>query len=82
MWVTKKDKRIVLIKNDECLKAAATRNKCLKKCTGKYVAIQDADDISVYNRIELQVNELETHPDFDFVSSAAFIFTTNEKWKK
>lgn len=36
-------------------------NLALEKANGKYVAIQDGDDISLYNRFEIQTKVLENH---------------------
>lgn len=41
----------------------------LEKCRGAYVAINDADDYSVPERIQKQVDFLETHPEYGLVGS-------------
>jgi glycosyltransferase involved in cell wall biosynthesis len=38
-------------------------NRALKLSQGKYIARQDADDISEPNRLEVQVTYLEFHPE-------------------
>lgn len=63
-----KDK-IKLIKNDKNITLAPTLNKCLKLCTGKYIARQDGDDISIADRIEKQVRFLEENQQYDLVST-------------
>lgn len=48
------DKRLRTITNAQNLGIVKTRNLLLKEAKGKYIAIQDADDISMYNRLEEQ----------------------------
>lgn len=66
--------KIVLLKNEKNMKLPATLNKCLKYVTGDYVARMDADDISKPNRFEKQVEFLQTHPEYDLVSTGIEIF--------
>ncbi len=58
----KKDKRISAFQNKRNLYIAENRNKLLKYANGRYVAWQDADDISLPDRIEKQVAFLEKNP--------------------
>ena len=44
-------------------------NKGVALARGKYIARQDADDISLLTRLEMQVDFLETHSDFGLVGS-------------
>lgn len=44
-------------------------NYGLSKCSGTYVAINDADDLSMADRIRLQVDFMEQHPDYGLVGS-------------
>ena len=39
------------------------RNRAIKEARGKYIAIQDADDISFQHRLEKEVDYLEEHDD-------------------
>ena len=55
------DKRIVVIKHEENKKIVRTLNELVGKCKGKYIARMDADDISLPNRLERQVDFLENH---------------------
>ncbi len=59
------------------------RTKCLnyglKKCRGKYIAIQDSDDVSKKNRILSQVNYLESNSEVGLVGSN--ISLINQKGK-
>lgn len=42
---------------------AVARNNAIKKSRGKYIAILDADDISLSRRLELQYDFLRKHPE-------------------
>lgn len=58
--LTFKDKRVTLIKSSKNIGTYAAKNYVLKNfCTSKYVALHDADDISLPTRIEKQVKILE-----------------------
>lgn len=63
------DPRIRLICNGKNMGIPYTRNVGLQEARGKYMAIMDADDISMPERLEKQVSFLEQHPDIDAVSS-------------
>ncbi len=57
------DKRIRIIRNEHNLGITKSLNKGLAVAKGEFVARMDADDISLENRFEKQVNFLENHPD-------------------
>ena len=52
------DKRINLINLEKNVGRTSALNLGLKNCKGKYVAIQDSDDLSMKNRIKNQLNLL------------------------
>ena len=58
----KKDKRIKIINKKTNSGAADSRNKGLKISKGEYIAIMDADDISLPERFKIQYNYLEDNP--------------------
>ena len=70
--------KIILLKNQKNSKLAFTLNHCLQYATGQYVARMDADDQSVPERFEKQVNFLREHPDFDLVSTGIKLFDGKE----
>lgn len=74
----KKDKRIVLLKNEKNMTLGPTLNKCLEHATGRYCARMDGDDVSTPDRFEKQVAFLESHPDFDAVGSFMKIYGTDK----
>lgn len=59
-WV-KKDRRIKSYDNEINLGIGATRTKGIQLSAGKYICWQDADDISLPNRVELQAKYLDEH---------------------
>ncbi|MEP6465884.1 MAG: glycosyltransferase [Parafilimonas sp.] len=56
-----KDARIVLLTNEKNLGIVSTLNKGIHTARGKYIARMDADDISVAERISMQVQYLEAN---------------------
>lgn len=67
----KDSEHITVLTNDQNLRQASTRNKCINACKGDYIAIQDADDISSTDRIEKLIDAFEDG--IDFVGSGCFI---------
>lgn len=67
------DNRILLLKNNENLFAAATRNKCIERSKGEFIVIQDIDDKSKLDRIEKLVKHFQSD-NVDFVSSGMIGF--------
>ena len=65
------DRRIKCFKNHNKLGIVKSRNIALRNSKGKYIAIQDADDISYLNRLELSLEFLETNPTFGLVGGRA-----------
>ncbi len=66
----KKDSRIIVIKNEKNSRLSFSLNHCLKYATGEYAARMDADDISVPERFEKQIEFLKSNPDIDLVGTA------------
>lgn len=67
-----KDSRIKLIKSDENLGAGASRNKAFKKARGKYIALLDADDTCLPNRLEIQYEYLESNTSIYMVGTGSY----------
>lgn len=66
----KQDSRIVLVYNEKNLGLEKSLNKGLSVAKGKYFARQDADDISLPNRLELQTHFLDNHPEVGALGTA------------
>jgi len=75
----KKDKRIIVLDNEKNFGIPKTRNIALKKSKGKYIAIQDSDDISLSKRLEKQAEFLERNPNVGVVGSFMEIFDGHKK---
>ena len=72
------DDRIRYIKNNQNLKLIASLNKGLDLAKGEYIARMDADDISMPERLEKQVEFMERKPDHILVASCVS-FIPNEE---
>lgn len=65
----KKDSRVIILKNDKNLYAAYSRNRCLEASKGEYIMIQDIDDISHLERVEVLLKTLIENQSISIVSS-------------
>lgn len=63
------DHRIVYIRNEKNLGLVNSLNKCIKICKGEFIARMDADDISLPDRLQTQVNFLRSNQHFAMVAS-------------
>ncbi|MED2972871.1 glycosyltransferase family 2 protein [Fictibacillus sp. B-59209] len=72
--IAEKDQRIKPIKNQVNLGLARTLNHCLEVSKGEYIARMDDDDYSYPDRLAIQVDFLNKHPEYDIVCSAIDIF--------
>ena len=71
------DRRIVLLQNEKNLGLARTLNRGLELTKGKLITRQDADDVSLPERLARQVEFLDAHPDYGLVSVAAQLVDLN-----
>lgn len=67
------DSRIQIIDNEENIGLTKSLNKAIKKARGKYIARQDADDISLPTRLELQHEYLEKHPEVALLGTGIYV---------
>ena len=67
------DPRVKLIRNKVNLKQGLARNIAIDAAQGEYIAVQDADDLSMPRRLEMKVNFLQSHPEVDVVGSNAYL---------
>lgn len=74
-----KDNRIKLIKNQHNRGLAKTLNNCLQHAIGKYIMRHDGDDLMVEDRIEKQVNYMNSH-NCDACGSNAYLFDESGVW--
>ena len=72
---------IVLLKNDRNYGLNETLNRCLKVAQGEYIARMDGDDISLPTRFQTEVDFLDTHPEYAFVTTPMVYFDENGVFK-
>ena len=76
-----KDLRIVRYLGEKNAGLANVLNVGMEMARGKYIARMDSDDLSSPNRLEVQVNYLEQHPDIDLCSCGMTLFGAMEdRW--
>ncbi|MBN2857345.1 MAG: glycosyltransferase family 2 protein [Candidatus Delongbacteria bacterium] len=77
---SKKDDRIILLRNLENRGLAANLNRMIEIAEGKYIARMDADDISLPERLQKQYDFMENNPGIG-VSGAQIIPFGSKKFK-
>lgn len=75
------DSRIVFVRNCFNIGSYASRNKGMRRARGKYIAVMDADDIAMPERLMKQVDYLEAYPDMLAVGTDC-MFVPNGLQKK
>ena len=68
---------ITLIRNEKNMGLNYTLNHCLQYAKGEYIARMDADDISLPERFEKQVDFLDNHSEYAVVSTPMIYFDEN-----
>lgn len=58
-----KDPRIIVLSNEKNLKNVLSRNRGMSVARGEYIAVHDADDLSFPERLQRQVQYLDSHPE-------------------
>lgn len=76
------DDRIRYFELDKNCGRGFARNYAIGKCTGQYIAICDADDISLPDRLEMQVRFLEKNQDIDIIGTQLLHFSGKSKPSK
>ena len=79
-YAKKYPEKILLLKNEKNMGLNYTLNKCAKEATAKYLARQDADDISLPERIEKEYSLIDSNPNYAIVSSNVIMFDENGNW--
>lgn len=70
--ITKNKKKIKIIINNKNIGAGAARNKGIKKAKGKYIAFIDSDDFWKPNKLEKQIEFIESNK-YKFIFSSYLI---------
>ncbi|HJO95127.1 MAG TPA: glycosyltransferase [Victivallales bacterium] len=73
------DLRVRIINNIENMGQTSSLNVGVRHSQGKYIAIQDQDDISLPNRIEKQVNFLRAKKEIIVLGTNGYIIDSNGK---
>jgi len=66
-----KDKRIINMKNNQRIHLTKSLNLGLKKARGVYIARQDADDISLPERLNIQIEYMEKNVEVGILGTSA-----------
>lgn len=74
-----KDERIRLVHNDGNKGLPYTRNRGLELAQGKYMAIMDADDVSVKERLQIQYEIMEKKKDLVVLASGKELLSEDGK---
>lgn len=72
--------KIVLLNNEINKGLNYTLNKCLEYARGKYIARMDGDDCSLPKRLQEEVEFLDNHPEYAFVSANLEVFDDEGIW--
>lgn len=73
------DARIVRYCGEKNVGLSNVLNVGIEMARGKYIARMDSDDISMSNRLQVQVDYLEAHPEIDLVSAGMQLFGAKEE---
>ena len=65
------DERLRLLRNPENRGLAATMNRLVQEAKGEFCAIQEQDDESIPERLQLEVEAMDRHPDAGVLSGVA-----------
>ena len=76
------DPRIRYVKNEANLKLIKTLNKGIDLAKGKYIARMDADDVCLPNRLSVEYEYMEKHPEIGACSSKVIHLYPNGKTRK
>lgn len=68
------DARIRYVRNEQNLRLIASLNKGLALAEGKYIARMDSDDISLPDRLQIQVDFMEAHPEIGISGAQLIVF--------
>jgi glycosyltransferase involved in cell wall biosynthesis len=73
-----RDARILVLQNERNLGVAVSRNTGMTVARGEYIAIQDADDVSLPQRLERQVAYLQATPAISVLGTAMLVVDEHE----
>lgn len=74
------DSRILIIRNKKNMGLGYALNRCLDLARGSYIARMDADDISMPDRLGVELDFLKLNPEYDIVSTSIIMFDENDEF--
>lgn len=74
------DARIILLQNAQNMGLNITLNRCLAAASGAYIARMDGDDECLPDRFEKQLAFLQSHPEYQIVSTSMVLFDESGDW--
>ena len=78
-WKSLLNNRLTIVTNETNIGLTKSLNRGLKVATGTYIARMDSDDISTPNRLKLQAEYLDSHPDIMVVGGSLQEFDSENK---
>lgn len=78
--IAKTDNRIILVRNHKNMGLAAALNNCIEKARGEYIARQDVDDYSAEDRLQKQIDFLDTNKEYSIVGCLSNVFDSEGIW--
>jgi glycosyltransferase involved in cell wall biosynthesis len=76
---TLNDSRVQVVRQENQGSGVA-RNRGIDICQTEFIALMDADDISLPNRLQLQIEYMEKHPEISALGSQVGFFAGNKKF--
>lgn len=73
-YKNKYPEKILLLRNVKNVKLSASLNRCLEYADTEYIARMDGDDISLPERFKKEIDFLDSHPEYDLVSTPMIRF--------
>ena len=74
-----RDDRIRFFQHERNLGVASARNSGIALASGEYIAAMDCDDISLPERLQKQVDYMQTHPEIGLVGNSVLIVDRDMK---
>jgi len=76
------DKRIIILRNAENIKLAASLNKGINQARGQYIARMDSDDVAELSRLETQIKFMQENSDIGVSGTWVSVYESpNTIWK-
>lgn len=78
--MSREDSRIIVLRNETNKGLNVTLNRCFASSKGEFIARMDGDDESMPERFKKQIDFLECHTEYAFVSAQMSMFDENGTW--